>query len=800
MLRIQMFFVVFVSLASALKCFVAKLIWHANSSDYFGTRLMAARLRELHDRKDLDELLLTRPTAGGILKMSKYFYEIRSSSDTRSQILMDIKQAELLLLKGESRHAVEKYLRVQKRAIANRHLFSDDFLSDLRNSLAISYLRMAEQQNCILHHAVDSCIFPISESGIHGIQDGSRAAVKEYLSLLAEKPDDKTCQWLLNVAYMTLGQYPDNVPQQWLIPPDTFKSDYQIGRFYDVAPQAGLDHTGQAGGVVIDDFDGDGYQDVIISGVGLDQQLRYFHNNGDGTFSDRTAEARLTGITGGLQILHGDYNNDGHPDLLVLRGAWLLEEGKYPLSLLRNNGNGTFEDVTVAAGLLEFRPTQAAVMADFHNSGYLDLFVAYESITPEMVRNILRDVVPHNRQIYTTLRNYRPSLATFEKHPCALYRNNGDGTFTNVAKEAGVDFTGFFKGVCAGDYNNDGWSDIYISRVGQSNILLRNNGKDASGKITFSDVTAQAGVSGPLFSFSTWFWDYNNDGWLDIFAADVTDNAFKAAGIVADEYLGARREITCLYRNNRDGTFTNITKEAGLDRSMFPMGSNYGDLDNDGWLDFYLGTGTPDYRALVPNRMFRNVEGKYFQDVTTSGGFGHLQKGHGIAFADINEDGHQDIFIVLGGFFTGDTFRCALFENPGNANQWIKLKLEGVKSNRSAIGARIKISINTNEGVRNVYSVVSAGSSFGGNPLRREIGLGQAVSISNIEITWPASGIVQNFKDVAVNKSYKVREGDTCLTTVNVKSFKLGSTNSAPVHHHCAAQSTSPPLPHVPQA
>src|SRR6516164_7180207 len=167
MLRIQMFFVVFVSLASALKCFVAKLIWHANSSDYFGTRLMAARLRELHDRKDLDELLLTRPTAGGILKMSKYFYEIRSSSDTRSQILMDIKQAELLLLKGESRHAVEKYLRVQKRAIANRHLFSDDFLSDLRNSLAISYLRMAEQQNCILHHAVDSCIFPISESGIH---------------------------------------------------------------------------------------------------------------------------------------------------------------------------------------------------------------------------------------------------------------------------------------------------------------------------------------------------------------------------------------------------------------------------------------------------------------------------------------------------------------------------------------------------------------------------------------------------------------------------------------------------------
>jgi len=224
MLRLLIFFVPFFSLVSALKSFFANLTRRANSSDYSGTRLMAARLRELHERRDYDELLLTRPTAGGILKITKYFPEIRRSSDTRSQILMDAKQAELLLLKGESRHAVEKYLRVQERAIANRSLFSDDFFSDLRNSLAISYLRMAEQQNCILHHNVDSCIFPINESGIHTIQDGSRAAVKEYLALLAEKPDDKTSRWLLNIAYMTLGQYPDQVPKRWLIPPSTFKT------------------------------------------------------------------------------------------------------------------------------------------------------------------------------------------------------------------------------------------------------------------------------------------------------------------------------------------------------------------------------------------------------------------------------------------------------------------------------------------------------------------------------------------------------------------------------------------------
>src|SRR5262249_6381227 len=201
-----------------------------------------------------------------------------------------IKHAELLLLRGKSKESVEKYLHFQQMALANRPLFSNDFLRDLRNSLAIAYLRLAEQQNCILRHNVDSCIFPIAGSGIHSFKDASRAAVKEYLALLDEEPDNMSCRWLLNVAYMTLGEYPEKVPARWLIAPDVFKSDHEIRRFYDVAPQVGLDHTGLSGGVVIDDFDGDGYLDVIISGNGLGEQLRYFHNNGDGTFSDRTAE------------------------------------------------------------------------------------------------------------------------------------------------------------------------------------------------------------------------------------------------------------------------------------------------------------------------------------------------------------------------------------------------------------------------------------------------------------------------------------------------------------------------------
>src|SRR5205823_12826185 len=154
-------------------------------------------------------------------------------------------------------------------------------------------------------------------------------------------------------------------------------------------------------------------------------------------------------------------------------------------------------------------------------------------------------------------------------------------------------------------------------------------------------------------------------------------------GDIAADYLGVpnQAELPRLYHNNHDGTFTDVTRAARLDKVLHGMGSNFGDLDNDGFLDFYLGTGNPDLSTLIPNRMFRNNEGKFFQDVTTSGGFGHLQKGHGVAFADLDNDGDQDILANLGGAYTGDIYRKALFENPGNSNRWLKLKLVGLQSN-----------------------------------------------------------------------------------------------------------------------
>jgi len=199
------------------------------------------------------------------------------------------------------------------------------------------------------------------------------------------------------------------------------------------------------------------------------------------------------------------------------------------------------------------------------------------------------------------------------------------------------------------------------------------------------------------------------------------------------------------------------------------MGSNFGDLDNDGFLDFYLGTGDPDLGTIIPNRMFRNVAGTKFHDVTTAGGFGHLQKGHGISFADLDNDGDQDIYESLGGAYSGDFFRNALFENPGVTNQWIGLKVEGVQSNRSAIGARIKLTA----GARSVFKTVNSGGSFGANPLGQHIGLGTATN-TTLTIFWPTSRKTQMFPNLAAGQWYHIREDTSAAEPIKLKSFKLG--------------------------
>ena len=627
-----------------------------------------------------------------------------------------------LLRAGASEEAITQFEALLEQVEASPDVFDDAYRLGILDHLALSYLRLGEQENCVANHNTDRCLLPISGDGVHILERGSRAALEVYREVLRAAPEDLNSMWLLNLAYMTLGEYPDSVPDAWRIPPEALEAQDDIGRFVDVATLAGVNVMGLSGGVIMEDLTGDGLLDIMTSSWGLRDPLRLFVNQGDGTFEDRSESSGLQGLVGGLNMVHADYDNDGDADILVLRGAWLAEG--HPNSLLRNRGDGTFDDVTVAAGLYSLHPTQTATWADFDNDGHLDLFIGNES----------------NEQA--------------GRHRCEYYRNRGDGTFEEIAQEAGLAVEGYVKAVVSGDYDNDGWTDLYVSRYQQTNLLLRN--MEGAG---FEEVAQAAGVTEPIDSFPAWFWDYNNDGWLDLFVSGWR----ATAADVAAEYLGleGRDEKPRLYRNNGDGTFTDETASAGLQRVMYTMGSNFGDLDNDGWLDFYVGTGDPDLRALMPNRMFRNDRGARFLEVTASGGFGHLQKGHGVAFGDVDEDGDQDIYAVMGGAFEGDVAMNVLFENPGHANRWITLTLEGTTTNRSAIGARIRVDVTTPQGHRSFHRVVTSGGSFGSSSFRQEIGLGRAMAIDRIEIFWPGSQTTQRLEQVDMERQVHITEPTT---------------------------------------
>lgn len=716
-----------------------------------GTRSMAQRLEDLAAKSDPRNNLFLSDLRAEMFKI-----RLNSVPEGKDMLKWQSEYAAELLNAGRPEDALREFLRLGQLAEKHDPAFLQQNQRLYLLQLALSHLRRGEQDNCLTNHSGEACLLPFRAGAVHRDPRGSQAALAPLTELLHKFPGDLEGRWLLNIAHMTLGQYPDGVPAAALIPPSVFASEYNIKPFANVAAQAGLDVSAISGGSVVEDFDGDGLLDVLTSSIGPRDRLHYFRNNGDGTFTDRTFAAGLRGLTGGLNLIQADYNNDGRIDVLVLRGAWFNAGGRYPNSLLRNNGNGTFDDVTEAAGLLSFHPTQAAVWLDYDRDGWIDLFIGNE----------------------TTPRN---------NHACELYRNNRDGTFTEVAAEAGVAIRAFVKGVAAGDFNNDGWPDLYLSILGERNILLKNEGLSGSaGPVArsprFSDVTPRAGVGEPIHSFPTWFFDYDNDGWLDLYVG-----GYKISGVgdVAADYLGlpSGGERPRLYRNNGDGTFADVTRAAGLHRVLHAMGANFGDLDNDGWLDFYLGTGDPDLATLIPNRMFRNDGGKRFQDVTSSGRFGHLQKGHGISFADLDNDGDQDIHEDMGGAYSGDIAQNVLFENPGHGHRWITLQLEGASSSRDARGARVKVTTRRGDTQRDIHRTVGSGGSFGASPLRQEIGLGDAEQIVRVEITWPRTGQRQTFSGLDLDRFYRVRENENRAIDWKPPTFRFGATVANRQHH-----------------
>jgi ASPIC/UnbV protein/VCBS repeat protein len=677
-------------------------------------------------------------SAGAMVKFSDSV--IHNSSDKNAITNALTKKANALLQLGEEQKAIDIYQDLLTKVSPGNLDEKQSILKDMANA----YFRMGERANCIHNHNAESCIYPISSGGMHHNKTGSEKAIEIYKTILANDPGDLESRWLLNIAYMTTGGYSQQVPPQYLLKISNDDSMHLVKPFRDVAANIGLNYKCIAGGCIVDDFNNDNYPDIILSSWSLSEPMRYYRNNANGTFTDVSDSSGLGYLTGGLHIEQTDYNNDGFKDIFVLRGGWKGEFGSNPNSLLKNNGNGTFTDVTKESGLLGFHPSQTATWADFNNDGWLDVFIGNETSPGE------------------------------KSQPCQLFINNKNGTFTDVAAKAGCAITKFVKGVTSGDYNNDGLTDIFISTMNGNKILLKNESVK-NGNIKFEDVSKQAGLSNNLTrSFPTWFWDYDNDGWLDILVCgyEFTQSLSYYAGAEAVQLPVGNAGKVFLFRNKHDGTFEDVTAKVGLNKIAFAMGSNFGDIDNDGYLDFYLGTGNPQLKSVVPNKLFKNIDGKSFLDVTTSARVGNLQKGHAVSFADLNNDGNEDIYIKMGGAYTADAYENSLYLNPGqNSNHWVNLSLKGTVSNRAAIGARIKVTFKENGIERSVYRDVNSGGSFGSNPLAQHIGLGMATSVQKIEITWPVTGKVQMFENLPVNTNIKIKEGDSKLIFYQLAHF-----------------------------
>ena len=658
----------------------------------------------------------------------------------RWQLLLEIAEHELRL--GDEKAALEHFQAAYRLLPTLGPDVSDEAKLNSVFRLGVAYLRYGETQNCATNHSAESCILPIRGAGVHRDREGSSQAIRYFEEILARTPRTSPLNlktaWLLNIAYMTLGDYPAGVPERYRMPEQVLASEEDFPRFSNVASELGIDSYNLSGGAVFDDLDGDEHLDLFVTTFDSREGPRYFHNRGDGTFEDRTATSGIADLYGGLNVVHADYDNDGDLDLYVLRGAWLYTEGRHPNSLLRNDGDGRFRDVTYDAGLGDVAyPTQTAAWADYDNDGDVDLFVGNEEGDG---LGVLGDDTPD-----------------FEA-PCQLFRNNGDGTFTDVAAAAGVAVRSYVKGVVWGDYDNDRFPDLYISILGAPNHLFHNKGDG-----TFEDVAPKLGVELPAQSFPIWFWDYNNDGHLDLYVSSY--RGFGSVALVAGSYFGidVPWDLPRLYRGDGRGGFEDVSAGAGLTRLHLPMGSNYGDLDGDGFLDFYLGTGYPDYEAVMPNVLYRNRNGEQFADITLNAGLGHLQKGHAVAFADFDEDGDVDLFEQMGGAFPGDAFHDALYRNPGFDHRWLSLRLIGTGSNRAAIGARIRVDLEDEAGKRSIHRRVSSGGSFGANPFRQTIGLGTAKHIDRVEIYWPTSDLTQSFTGIELDRSFTLEEGSDQL-------------------------------------
>ncbi len=487
-----------------------------------------------------------------------------------------------------------------------------------------------------------------------------------------------------------------------------------------------------AGASVFVDFNSDGLPDLLITSLDTDRGASLYVNGGDGKFTDASERARLGDQVAAIRACAADFDNDGDLDVVLVRGA-----GEMPmrLSLLRNDGKGVFEDVTSRSGMGEPIAAASASWGDFDRDGFVDLYVCGEYLTDSSDPGIVL-LDPRNRS--------------------RLFRNQHDGTFQNVAVAAGVAGEHRAADSTWGDYDGDGLVDLFVSSWDGPCQLYHNRGDGR-----FDEVAAEKGVAGPAghHASACFFWDFDNDARLDLM---VGDGDATIADLV-DHQMGRTPRRDChprLYRNVGAAGFKDVSREVGLDWPIPSLSANFGDVDNDGFLDVYFGGGLTSEMAPAPNVLLWNREGKRFEDVTETSGTGRLRTGHSVSFADWNGDGSLDLVVTSGGASPGSREDHLLFQNRGLVRRWLAIKLVGTKSNRGALGAKIHVELTDAEGThRSIERTIGSGSSSGGNSLVEMIGLGDAGRVDRLVVTWPVGQLRQEFRDIEAGRLIEVTEG-----------------------------------------